>query len=251
MEACPPKNSMTYTNMTTTKTMSNTIKLSKQSVDILRNFNSINSNLHIVPGKEQVTVSPQKNIMAEVTMLEDFPVEFAIWDLSTFLGTLSLFEDPDLTFNEKNVVITSGSRQVIYYYAEPKLVKGCRPDRDFEMPSTVIHFDMSNKEFQEIQRAASVLHLPDLCISDHDGGVAIRATDRQTESSNEYTLTVAENGPEGATFNMFLKSEYLRLLPGDYSVGISDKIVAEFKNQNTDLVYYIALDSNSVYNANG
>ena len=77
-----------------TMTSETTMKLSKQSIEILKNFNTINSNLHIVPGRDQVTVSPMKNIMVEAKFEEDFPVEFAIWDLSKFLGTLSLFEDP-------------------------------------------------------------------------------------------------------------------------------------------------------------
>ena len=47
---------------------------------------------------------------------------------------------------------------------------------------------------------------------------------------------------------MYLKSEYLKLLPGDYSVGISDKVVSRFAHSDIDLTYYIALDSDSVYN---
>ena len=81
--------------MTTTE-MTTKMKLSKQSIDILKNFNGVNANLHIVPGRDQVTVSPMKNIMVEATFEEDFPSEFAIWDLSKFLGTISLFEDPEL-----------------------------------------------------------------------------------------------------------------------------------------------------------
>ena len=232
--------------MTTTE-MTTKMKLSKQSIDILKNFNGINANLHIVPGREQVTVSPMKNIMVEATFEENFPVEFAIWDLSKFLGTISLFDDPELTFHDKHVTISSGSTDVVYHSAEPTLVKGCRPDRPFNMPETVVHFDLSNREFVELQHASAVLRLPDLCITDNADSIEIISLDKTDVTSNRYSITVSEEAPN-ASFKMYLKSEYLKLLPGDYSVAISDQVVSRFTNNDINLTYYIALDSDSVYN---
>ena len=231
----------------TTTDVSNTMNLSRESIDILKNFSSINSNLHIVPGEEQITVSPMKNIMVDAKFPEEFPKEFAIWDLSKFLGTLSLFDSPTLKFHQNHVTISNGSTKVIYHFAEPKLVTGCRPTKEFVMPDTVIHFDMSNKEFVELQRAAAVLRLPDLCIEDSGSDIQVVALDKSDPTSNTYSITVGEN-TRGASFRMFLKSEYLKLLPGDYSIGVSDKGVSRFIHQGLDVTYYIALDSDSVYN---
>ena len=228
-------------------TSETTMKLSKQSIDILKNFSTINSNLHIVEGANQITVSPMKNIMVEAKFEEDFPREFAIWDLSKFLGTISLFDNPTLEFKEKNVVVSSGSTKVVYHYAEPKLVSGCRPTKEFVMPDTVINFDLSHREFVELQRAAAVLRLPDLLITNGEDGIEIVALDKNDVTTNRYSITVGEN-TSGASFKMYLKSEYLKLLAGDYTVDISDKIVSRFKNNTVDLTYYIALDSDSVYN---
>lgn len=227
--------------------VSNNMNLSRESIDILKNFSSINSNLHIVPGEEQITVSPMKNIMVEAKFPENFPQEFAIWDLSKFLGTLSLFDTANLEFNKNHVTISSGSTKVVYHFAEPKLVSGCRPTREFVMPETVIHFEMSHKEFVELQRAASVLRLPDLCIEDSGSEIQVVALDKSDPTSNTYSISVGEN-TGGASFRMFLKSEYLKLLPGDYSIGISDKSVSRFEHKDFDVTYYIALDSDSVYN---
>lgn len=232
--------------MTTTE-MCETMNLSKESIDILKNFSSINSNLHIVPGQNQVTVSPMKNIMVEAKFPEDFSREFAIWDLSKFLGTLSLFDSPDLNFNGNHVSISSGSTRVVYHYSEPKLVSGCRPTKEFVMPETVINLKISNREFVELQRAASVLRLPDLCVSDSGEDIEIVALDKNDPTTNKYSITVGEN-TTGASFKMYLKSEYLKLLPGDYNVDISDKGVSRFVHENSDVTYYIALDADSVYN---
>jgi hypothetical protein len=231
----------------TTIEVSNTMNLSKQSIEILKNFSSINSNLHIVHGSDQITVSPMKNIMVEAKFEEDFPQEFAIWDLSKFLGTLSLFDSPTLEFDNKHVTISSGSTKVVYHFAEPKLVNGCRPTREFVMPETVLHFDITHREFTDLQRAAAVLRLPDLCIQDDGSDIQLVALDKTDPTTNTYSITVGEN-TENASFKMYLKSEYLKLLPGDYSIGVSDKSVSRFEHKDLDVVYYIALDSDSVYN---
>ena len=115
------------------------------------------------------------------------------------------------------------------------------------MPETVVHFDLSNREFVELQRASAVLRLPDLCITDNDGSIDLISMDKNDVTSNRYSITVSEEAPD-ASFKMYLKSEYLKLLPGDYSVAISDKVVSRFTNNDINLTYYIALDSDSVYN---
>ena len=87
------------------------MKLSEQTVAILKNFSAINQNLIIKQGSEISTVSAMKNIVASAKVEESFPVEFAIYDLNEFLSALSLFENPDLDFQENYVLITeSGSK---------------------------------------------------------------------------------------------------------------------------------------------
>ena len=51
----------------------------------------------------------------------------------------------------------------------------------------------------------------------------------------------------GPDFKFYLKSENLKLLPGDYNVGVGAGVVAEFSHDTRDLTYYIALDSDSSY----
>ena len=231
----------------TTKSEKKTMKLSKRSIDILKNFSSINSNLHIVQGKNQVIVSGPKNIMCEVEFEEDFPAEFALWDLSKFLGTLSLFDDPELEFLDKKMIISNGPTNVVFHYAEPKLVKGCRPETDFKMPESVIDFEISNREFVEIQRASSVLGLPDLCVTNNDSGIDIIALDKNDPTSNSYSIRVSEDAPN-ATFKMYLKAEYLKLLPGDYEVSIAEKGISQFRHKTEKMTYHIAMSAASVYN---
>ena len=57
------------------------MKLSKQTVELFKNFSTINSNLLLKPGNKIGTISSQKNIMASNTIGETIPNEFGIYDL--------------------------------------------------------------------------------------------------------------------------------------------------------------------------
>ena len=104
-----------------------TMKLSKNTLDILKNFSTINSNILVEPGNVIKTVSPVKNVMSQATVKEKFDCQFGIWDLGKFLGTISLFEDPDFSFDDKHVTISgSNGTKVTYYYSEPKLLTTLR-----------------------------------------------------------------------------------------------------------------------------
>ena len=96
------------------------MKFSKQTFEILKNFSTINSNILVKPGNTLSTITGAKNVMSEAKVAEEFDVEFGIWDLSKFLGTISLFQDPEFEFEEKYVLIKSSTGSCVkYYYSEP------------------------------------------------------------------------------------------------------------------------------------
>ena len=91
-------------------------KLSKQTLDILKNFASINSNILVSPGNVIKTISPVKNVMSQAVVKENFDTEFGIWDLNKFLGVVSLFNDPEFYFNEKYVeIVGNNGTRVVYH----------------------------------------------------------------------------------------------------------------------------------------
>ncbi len=92
------------------------MKISSQTLSILKNFSSINGNILVRAGSTLSTISPQKNILASAVVSENFPTTFAIYDLGQFLGAVSLFEDPDFDFTDKFVTISSGKRSDLLGY---------------------------------------------------------------------------------------------------------------------------------------
>jgi len=227
--------------MTTTQT---TTKISKETLGILKNFASINSNILVKSGNVLTTISPVKNVMAKATVNETFSSEFGIWDLNKFLGTVSLFESPEFEFDEKNVRISNGSSEVVYYYSEPKLLTTA--NKNINMPETVVDCTLTESVFGDILRASSVLQVSDIAIRSNGDEIEIVALDKADSTTNNYSVAIGDN-PDNKVFTFYFKAENLKMLPGDYNVGISDKVVSQFKKVNDDLIYWVALESDSTY----
>ena len=231
--------------MTTTATK-NKMSISSETLELLKNFSSINSNILVKEGNTIRTISNYKNVLAEATVEEDFDVQFGIWDLNKFLGTVSLFESPTFSFSSKCVTIEGDNgAKVIYYYCEPKLLTTIT--KEIKMPATVVTCELFEYDFKEIQRSASVLQLPDLKISSEGDKVILTVHDRKDPSSNTYAMEIGDH--DGKTdFEFFFKVENLKMLFGDYNIEICENSVALFTNKNKDLKYWVAMEPYSKYN---
>ena len=67
-----------------------TMKLSESTVNLLKNFSSINQSILFKEGTKLRTISVMKNILVEHNVTEEFPRDFGIYDLNQFLNGLSL-----------------------------------------------------------------------------------------------------------------------------------------------------------------
>ena len=86
------------------------MQISRQTVEILKNFSTINPSILVKPGSEIQTISTMKNILAKSAVTEDFINEFAIYDLPEFLNlvTSPVFEGADLVFDSDSVRLQNG-----------------------------------------------------------------------------------------------------------------------------------------------
>ena len=221
------------------------LALSTSTIEILKNFASINSNILVKPGNKLTTVSPVKNVMAEAIVDETFDTEFGIWDLNKFLGVISLFKNPSLTFEDKCVVIEENGASVQYMFSDPSLLTTV--NREIKMPETVLSFTWNPKTFGELMKAASIMQLPDFCIRNNGDMVEAVVLDKADSSSNHYSVELGEVTWQGNSFEFFFKVENMKILPGEYTVNITEKVVSEFIHTNRDIKYYIALESDSNY----
>ena len=216
--------------------------LSKPTIEVLKNFCSINKSLVINPGNKLSTLSINKNILAYADVEESFDSQMSIYDLGVFLGGLSLFEQPTIDTSKDNFVTVSdraGRSKTRFFYADPDIITQ-PPEKEIELPSVDVKFRLDAATLQQLQRAASVYQLPDLCLYGDGTEMTLRVTDKKNETSNSYSVKV---GDTEDTFCYCFKVENLKLLLGDYNVTLSKSNVALFQGEG--IKYFIALEPNA------
>jgi hypothetical protein len=216
------------------------MKLSKETVGLIKNFAGINSNLLLKSGNKLATISAQKNVMADAVVTETFP-DFGIYDLNEFLGAMSLFEDPELTFSDKWVTIEQGGNSIKYFAAEASVLTA--PQKAITFPDAEIEFNMSASMLSMVQRTASVLRASDVSIVGDGSTMSVVVGDKKNATGNSYNSVV---GATDKKFKVNLKVENLKMLPGDYAVSVSSKKISRFKGAG-DLVYYVAVEADSSF----
>ena len=217
--------------------------LSKKTLDVLKNFSTINSSIVFRKGSTVRTISNAENILAKFTGEEVFPTDFAIYDLGQFLSGISLFSDPLLEFdNESFVNIRGGRQSARYYFSDPEITLKSAPEKNVRFPGADLQFNLTGEELIQLQKASAVYGLPDLTFQSEEGLDTIKLIlrDKENDTSNTYDLTVA--GCSTGTYSLDLKIENIRVLPGDYTVKVSKHLISEWTNVNVDLTYYIALE---------
>lgn len=215
--------------------------LSKKTLDVLKNFASINSSIVFRQGSTVRTISNAENILAKYTAEEVFPVDFAIYDLSQFLSGITLFSDPQLEFaNNDYVSIRGGGRSAKYYFSDPEITLKSAPEKNVKFPGADIQFNITGDELVSLQKASAVYSLPDLTFDTTGDAIKLILRDKENDTSNTYEQSAA--GDFTGSYSLDVKIENIRLLPGDYTVKISKHLISEWTNQTTDLTYYIALE---------
>lgn len=218
------------------------MKLSKKTIDVLKSFVPINSNILIQPGNSLKTISVAENIIASAEVDEEFPQEFGIYNLSEFLGALSLFKEPDVTFSEKVVQIRDAqnpSFSLKYVGASKDIL--VYPKRDVKVPPFDVEFDLSQEQIQSILKGATVIGAPHLQVNGSEDGLFVKVCDRKSPTTNDFQLQISDQ-PQTTDFTYNLNIENIRLYPGDYKVSICGRGLSRWENPAAKITIYIALE---------
>ncbi len=218
------------------------MKLSNDTLNVLKNFASINPNLVFKPGQKLKTISEAKTILASADIVEDFPIEFGVYDLNEFLSILNLIEDPELEFKDKSVLIKNSSvnnQKVRYFYSSPEILT--TPQKDIQMPEPEVGVNLSDDVLNQIRKAAAVLGHTELSIQGEGGVVTASVFDSKDATSNSFTMELDKDNACKNEFNFVVSIPNLKLLPGDYFVSISSKLISNWTNSNYPVEYFVAL----------
>jgi len=223
------------------------MKLSDHTVDVLKNFASINQNLVIKEGSTLTTMSAMKNIVAKAEVEESFDKEVAIYDLNEFLASISLFANPVLEFDEGFVTIkeeNNPKNSLKYFYSDPSVVTS--PNKTITMPSKEVSFTLNGDNLTKLKRAAGVIGAPDLVLEKKNTDVFLTVKDKKNDTANTFSVDV-DTVEDGSDFKFFFKVENLKVMDGDYHVDISSKNISHLVSSNKDVEYWVALEPESSY----
>ena len=222
------------------------MELSDNTLQVLKNFSTINQNVMFRQGNVLKTMSEARNVLASATLDAELPQDFGIYDLNEFIGVLGLVDTPRLKFESEYVTIgdSSGRTKIKYFFSPEDTLT--TPSKDVNMPDGEVKFTLDEDTLNKIKRAASTLGHNELSISGKNGVLSLTVVENQNSTSNAFTIDI--DGEFGdAEFTFVLSIANLKILAGDYDVNISSKLISNFRHKEQPVQYWIALEKTSTY----
>jgi len=223
------------------------MELSENTLNVLKNFSGINPNMMIRSGNTIKTISEARTVLSTAVVDADFPKDFGIYDLNEFMGVLQLVDAPSLKFEDDYVIVndSTGRSKVKYFYSSEETLT--TPQKDITMPEANVKFKLDNETLSKLKRAASALGHTEISISGKDGVLSLSVVDSKNKTSNVFSIDVSGEFDNDVAFNFILSTNNLKILPGDYEIEISSKLISQFKHTSLDVKYWIALEKTSTF----
>ena len=225
------------------------MELSENTLNILKNYSGINPNMMIRSGNTIKTISEARTVLSTAVVDTNFPKDFGIYDLNEFMGVLSLVDTPRLNFEDEYVVVndSTGRSKVKYFYSSEDTLT--TPQKDITMPEGNVKFKLDNETMNRLKKAASTLGHSEISITGDNGVLSLSVVDSQNKTSNAFSIDIDGEFDNDAKFNFVLSTNNLKILPGDYDVIISSKLISQFNHTSLDIKYWIALEKTSTFGA--
>tara|TARA_B100000927_G_scaffold287748_1_gene281147 strand:- start:3243 stop:3920 length:678 start_codon:yes stop_codon:yes gene_type:complete len=221
------------------------MELQEQTLNVLKNFSDINPNILIKSGNTIKTISEAKNVLATAIVDNEFPQQFGIYDLKEFISVLSLVDKPNLKFADESVTISdqSGRSKIRYFFSPEETLTS--PQKDINMPECEVQFTLDGDTLNKLRSAASALGHNEVSVTAGENGLTLSVVDNENATSNTYSIDVPHTSISLQKFNYVINIGNLKIIPGDYEVSISSKLISQFKHKSTNVSYWIALEKSS------
>ena len=218
------------------------MKLSTETIAVLKNFASINQGIEFKKGKKIKTISAGKTVLAEAHLTDEFPENFCIYDLNQFLSVYSLFkEGPELDFDTSNIVLKNGKTKIKYRKTAKEMIV-LPPDKELKMTNIACEFVLSEQDFIWIMKTANILSSPNISFVSDGEMLSINSFDASDDSAHIQSIEIGDN-KTGNKFNVVFKTENIKMIPGSYDVVVSSSGISHFKNKKDPIEYWVAVES--------
>jgi len=217
------------------------MKLSNETLNVLKNFAGINSGLEFKTGNKIKTISSTKTVLASATLKDDFPQDFCIYDLNQFLSVHSLGKDTELDFDANNVIFKFGRSKTKYRMTAKNMIVS-PPDKELKLPSVDGSFKLTEEDLTQVLKNASVLQSPNLAFESDGEKVSVTVFNAKDDSAHTNTIQIGE-AAEDKVFKAVFLTENFKMIHGTYNVEISQAGLSHFTNAAGDLEYFIAIEA--------
>jgi len=216
------------------------MKLSNETLTVLKNFSSINQGIQFKKGKKLSTVSSSKTVLAQAQLKDDFPKEFCIYDLNEFLSVHGLYKDSEIDFTDSDVIFKNGKRSSNYRMTAKEMIV-TPPEKEITLPSIDCEFTLTAEDYADVIKATSILSSPNIAVQSDGDTINIVSFDAENNAAHTNTIEVGQGN--GKKYNIVFKTENIKLISGTYDVKISFKGIGHFKNTKDDIQYWIAFEA--------
>lgn len=218
--------------------------LSKETLDVLKNYSNINGSLLIKPGNVISTKSQSDSVFSFFKAKETFDTQIVFYDLNMFLGVISAFNSPVFDFGEKKVVIseekTPSIKNTITYDVADFVTKA----GNITPPPFELSFEISDDILNKLDKLSSIQNLNEYVIEGVGDKILLKALSVKNPDSHSFMCEVGEN-TLGRPFKMIYNKDWFVFLKGNYKVELSTKRITHFKHTTLDLDYYVMADIKS------
>lgn len=211
------------------------MKMTSETLDVLKNYAFHNGNLLINPGSLVHTKNESVTVYSAYESPEEFDEQIAIYDLNQFLQALNLFEDPEIEVDSGYVRIFSSTvqgKELFYRMSQPKLLSTPTskiPDMEFAVTTK-----LTRKDLNALLHAAAVLKNERIVFVNIDGNLVAKTSDKQAnKAGSNFQTVISENVNElPDDFELAFDLTQFKILPLDYEIGfnLSENSIAHLKS---------------------
>ena len=224
------------------------MKLSQETLTILKNFTQINKGIVFHPGNK--LYSRQEWAIADATVAETFEKEVGIYDLGQLINIIGIHNDPVLDFGDDclHIVDANGNAETKYVYAAPGIVTGGNIPKKklMEISEEGIDFVLTEDQWATLGKALTFLSRNEIKITSDGKKVRVGTANSRNEDGSSFSV-VLDADPHGISCHMVYDRTHMPLLKGSYAGKVGPKFTVFKNTSGFDLTYTIAVEPGSTF----
>jgi hypothetical protein len=209
------------------------------TLNILKNFSTINPSILVKPGNVITTVNKGPTMFGRATVPLTFEREFAIMELTRFLSCLSIFGKPEVEFTDKHAIIKNeaGTGRINYTLASPNAILA-RPDAKFSVKEVDVSFVMPQTLYEQINKAQAVIQSDEIMFYSDNGTLKVKALKANNPSENTFEWDICECDHFPKQYKIDVEN-FKSIMPGEYNCHLDTRGMINFSRENLDYLILV------------